>query len=131
MTEYVIDMVIENVWHSQNVRNQENTFYIKIDANGNVNIKRQMIYVQNGQPNIPGPLWDIVSINDNIPIPTYMIDMLKNSFCQPTEFCKRKGLFGSNCGDQLFINHYINAIENVIILKESLAKSSEILIDFM
>jgi len=127
MTEYVIDIVVKNIWHSPSVRNQDHTFYIKIDINGNVDIKRQIIWLQSGQPNTIGPIFNMVTINDNIPIPYYIIDMLKNSFCVPTSNNQFKGL----CGEQLFLQHYLNAIENIIILKENLAKGFEKLIDFL
>lgn len=127
MTEYVIDIIVENVWHSTGWRGQESTFYIKIDTRGNVDIKQRNTYLQSGHHNTIGPIWDVVTMNDNIPIPSYMIDVIKNSFCKPTATCR----FGSNCGDQLFLHHYLNAIENIIILKENLAKGHETLIDLI
>jgi len=129
MTEYIIDIVVENIWHSTSCRNQETTFYIKIDTNGNVNIKRQINYLQCGHPNTIGLVRNMVTINDNIPIPSYLIDMIKNTFCEPTSSCELLG--SSDCGDLLFLHHYLNAIENIIILKRSLSKVPEKLIDLL
>jgi hypothetical protein len=130
MTEYVIDIIVENVWISPNMRNTEYTFYIKIDANGNVDIKQRFTNCQTGQPNTFGPIQSIVTINDNNPIPSYIIYMLKNSFCQPTARTNVPGV-NNSCCDQLFLHHYLNAIENIIILKENMAKGSEKLIDIL
>jgi hypothetical protein len=73
----------------------------------------------------------MVTINDNIPIPYYIIDMLKNSFCQPDTRCSKLGISSSSSGDRLFLRHYLNAIENIIILKENMAKGTEKIIDLL
>ena len=77
MTEYVIDIVVKDVWYSNTMRNEEDTFYINIDINGNVDIKRQITQLWTGQPNRIGPIRNMVTINDNIPIPSYLINMIK------------------------------------------------------
>ena len=35
MTEYVIDIVVKDVWYSNSMRHEEDTFYIKIDIMNN------------------------------------------------------------------------------------------------
>jgi hypothetical protein len=131
MTEYVIDIVVEDVWYSNSMRHEVDTFYIKIDINGNVDIKRQITQLWTGQPNRIGPIRNMVTINDNIPIPYYIIDMLKNSFCQPDTRCSKLGICSNSSGDRLFLHHYLNAIENIIILKENMAKGTEKIIDLL
>ena len=130
MTEYIIDITIDHIYDSDNYRYHYNTFYIKIDKNGNVDIKRKYTYLQSGVPNRDGPIYNFVTINDNIPIPSYIINMIKNSFCKPTQSnTKRLGM--SSNGADLRIHHYENAIENIIILKEDIAKSQSTLIDLL
>jgi hypothetical protein len=57
--------------------------------------------------------------------------MLKNSFCQPNTRCSKLGICSGSSGDRLFLHHYLNAIENIIILKENMAKGTEKIIDLL
>ena len=125
MTEYIIDITIENISEYDSA-NGLFTFYIKIDKNGNVDIQKK-----HTTSNITHGPNTYVKINDNIPIPSYIINMIKNSFCKPTEPSKK--LPGGNCTQFCLLNlhHYEKAIENIIILKEDIAKSQSTLIDLL
>lgn len=126
MTEYIIDITIENIREYDSGVNGSYTFYIKIDKNGNVDIQKKyvMSHITHG-PN------SYVKINDNIPIPSYIINMIKNSFCKPNEPSKK--LPGGNCTEfrSFNLHHYEKAIESLIILKEDIAKSQSTLIDLL
>ena len=130
MNEYIIDTTIEHIYQCDYSSTIYFTFYIKIKKNGNVDIKKKCTHTQTGVPNWDGPIHNIVIINDNIPIPSYIINMLQNSFCKPTEPIKKLG--DSNGSDyRLHLHHYENAIENLIILKEDIAKCSSTIIDLL
>ena len=126
MTEYIIDTTIENIREYDCGVSGSFTFYIKIDKNGNVDIQKKhvMSHITNGP-------YTYVKINDNIPIPSYIINMIKNSFCKPNEPSMK--LPGGNCtGVRSFnLHHYEKAIESIIILKEDIAKSQSTLIDLL
>ena len=134
MTEYIIDITIDNIFEGNLNHNCYTTFYIKIDKNGNVDIKRNYTYLW--PPRICD-IYDFVIINDNIPIPSYIINMIKNSFCTPksatTNNFKTNLPGGNHSRDDLSLRHYENTIENIIIVKEELAKyqSIQILIDLL
>jgi hypothetical protein len=130
MTEYIIDTTIDYIYDSDYSNTHYHTFYIKIDKNGNVDIKRKYTHLQTGIPNRDGPIHNFVIINDNIPIPSYIINIFKNSFCKPTEPSKKLP-GGNGTSNRLHLHHYENAIENIIILKEDIAKSINAYIDLL
>jgi hypothetical protein len=132
MTEYIIDITIADIYDGDSHHHHNTTFYIKIDTNGNVDIKKNYTFIQQGITPRVGEIGDWVIINDNIPIPSYLINMIKNSFCKPN----RQGLISKLPGNvgydnTIRLNHYENAIENIIILKEELAKCQSTLIDLL
>ena len=132
MTEYIIDTTIECIYESDYSCTPSTTFYIKINKNGNVDIKRKHTYLQTGVPSWDGPIHNFVTINDNIPIPSYIINMLQNSFRKPTEpVNKSREESHLHCGYRLHISHYLNAIQNLIILKEAIAKCSSTIVDLL
>ena len=130
MSEYIIDITIENIPETAPGQPTMVTFYIKIDKNGNVDIKRKYTTVQTGFHDRHGSITDFVIINDNIPIPSYIINIIKNSFDKPN---RKSSLQGINGVGQPVLNysHYLNAIENIIILKKELAKCQSTLIDLL
>jgi hypothetical protein len=130
MSEYIIDITIENIYDNDICNYHYITFYIKIDKNGNIDIKKKYTYLQTGIPNRDGPIHDFVVINDNIPIPFYVINILKNSFRKPTEGSKKLP-GGPGTRNPLHLQHYENAIENIIILKEDIAKCNATIIDLI
>lgn len=70
-------------------------YYFKIDSNGNVNISK-FEKTEDGRPNRQGGgIEQVLSINDNIPIPNYLIDII-NFLLKPIttgdiEWCKKVG----------------------------------------
>ncbi len=127
MTDYIIDITIDNIYDSDTLRDNRSshTLYIKIDKNGNVDIKRKITHYNPWGGSYFNTA-DVVTINDNIPIPYYIINMIKNSFCEITTKSKDPARFGC-CHNNLNSHHYENAIENIIILKEDIAKSQSII----
>ena len=126
MTEYIIDITIENICEFLYNNTSFVTFYIKIDKNGNVDIQKKVV-----MSNITHGPNTYVKINDNIPIPSYIINMIKNSFCKPNETIKKLPGGTHFAGNDLNLHHYENAIENIIILKEDIAKCQSTLIDLL
>jgi len=114
MTDYIIDVIIDHILEGDYFSPTGTKLYIKIDKNGNVDIKKQNIHYQQGIHNQYSSIWDELVINDNIPIPTYMIDMLKKLFSLPTSSRFR-----------LHLNHYENVIASIKILKEDIARGSQ------
>jgi len=87
MTSYVLD--IET--HLQ--RNDESgyngcplsyKYFFKIDINGNVNISKQSSVHNNGRGEEIGEKKNVVTINDNIPVPKYFINIIKALILQTT-----------------------------------------------
>lgn len=122
MSDYIIDITIENIPEQDYGEPRMLTLYIKIDKNGNVDIRKKIVSrlpwgaYQTWEP------FPFIIINDNIPIPSYLINVIKNSFSQRIYKTKVAGV-GNNATDiSLNYRHYLNAIENIIILKEELAK---------
>lgn len=111
MTEYVIDIVNDLLRDPPpyHCAGSAEKLYIKIDKNGNVDIKSQRISICSGHPNEYCQIQDVLVINDNIPIPDHIINMLKQLLsskgCQYT---------------QLYRSHYYNVIECIKILKAEL-----------
>jgi len=121
MTDYIIDVIIDHILENDCSSHTGTKLYIKIDKNGNVDIKKQNIHYQQGIHNQYSRIWDELVINDNIPIPTYMIDMLKKLFSLPTSSRFR-----------LHLNHYENVIASIKILKEDIARGhNNNLIDYL
>jgi hypothetical protein len=116
MTEYIINTTIENI--RGNHPYMSTTLYIKIDKMGNVNIKRQTTTYQTGCFNQLSPIYDFYIINDNIPIPFYIIGMLKELFCQTT----KHGNSEFSYSEEHNLAHYYNAIKCLKILKEDIAR---------
>ena len=76
MTEYVLDIKT----HEQ--RNTHNgcyytKYFFQIDVNGNVNVSTQSCNFTNGFGFSEGEKKNILSINDNIPVPKYFINIIK------------------------------------------------------
>ena len=114
MTEYVIDIELLRVPQYYGGTNHRN-YFIKIDTNGNVNIR-----YQNGSRDFTSNLWPLVIINDNIPIPSHNINMIK---------CLLKETDPG--GDRFNMAHFDIIIESIKILKQDISKSSTQLIDLI
>jgi hypothetical protein len=114
MSEYVLDVVNDMLRPPPPYDCASNAvkMYIKIDNHGNVEIKQQGISICSGHPNQYCQINDVLIINDNIPIPDYIIEILKvllpSTGCQYTK---------------LYIEHYQNVISCIKILKEQLKKN--------
>ena len=132
MSEYIIDITIENIPEKDYGEPIMLTLYIKIDKNGNVDIqKKNVTRLPWGAYQTHGP-FPFIIINDNIPIPSYLINIIQNSFSQRVYETKVAGVSNSATDISLNYRHYLNAIENIIILKEELAKmSSHTIIDLL
>lgn len=88
MTEYVLDIktndhvVIANGYRTlplvYDINRAWVEYYFKIDNNGNVDILK-LEKTQDGRPNRQGQVEpdQVLKINDNIPIPSYFIDIIK------------------------------------------------------
>jgi len=114
MSEYVLDVVNDMLRPPPPYDCASNAvkMYIKIDKYGNVDIKQQGISICSGHPNQYCQINDVLIINDNIPIPDYVIEILKvllpSTGCQYTK---------------LYMEHYQNVISCIKILKEQLKKN--------
>ena len=111
MNENIIDITIDNIKQKENdIFLTRQTLFVKIDAKGNVNIQKQIIYVNwylpiQCHPYRKSKLIDVLVINDNVEIPDYLINTIKNLFT----------------GQQnLYVPHYETIIESIKILKHSL-----------
>ena len=111
MNENIIDITIENIKQKENdLFLTRQTLFIKIDARGNVNIQKQIIYVNwfipvHCLPYRKSKLIDVLVINDNVEIPEYLINMIKKLFTHQ---------------QNLYVPHYEKIIESINILKHSL-----------
>ena len=90
-------------------------FYFKIDTNGNVNIKEQRIFSSSGYASDVSAPCDTLIINDNIPIPSNLIEILKNLI--------------NNCSDDFYYSHWMSIIETIKGLKQSLKEENNKIID--
>ena len=126
MTDYLIDITLKDI--TDYGRTNFNLF-IKIDKNGNVDIKQQYIHLRSGcDGNEYSHIWDYLIINDNIPIPSCMINMLKNLLSLPNN---KPELVNSSSTHPLYIRHYENVIESIKILKNDIANSQSKLIELI
>ena len=133
MSDYIIDITIENIPEQDHGEPRILTLYIKIDKNGNVDIQKKIVTRMPPwgayETHEPHPF---IIINDNIPIPSYLINIIKNSFSQRVYETIVAGVGSNATNSSLNYRHYLNAIENIIILKEELAKmTSHTLIDLL
>jgi len=111
--ENIIDIEIDNIKHSEyDFFLTRQKLFIKIDKRGNINVQKQIIYVNQVNqivsscvPNRYGRLMDVLVINDNIEIPDYLINMIIKLFTPDKN---------------LYIKHYDTIIESIRILKNSL-----------
>jgi hypothetical protein len=90
-------------------------YYFNINKRGNVKIKEQNIFVCSGHPNEHGVVKDILVINDNIPIPSYLIETLKTLITYN---------FIHN-SSSIYRCHWICIIETIKQLKQSLKELTE------
>jgi hypothetical protein len=127
MTDYLIDITLKDITDCSNTNIN---LFIKIDKNGNVDIKQQYIHLRSGCAggNEYSHIWDLLIINDNIPIPSCMINMLKNLLSLPNN---KPNLNIISSGFPLYIRHYENVIESIKILKNDIANSQSILIELI
>jgi hypothetical protein len=112
-------------------------YFFTIDINGNVNISNQILPINNANPNLEYyNKKNIVSINDNIPIPKYFIDIIKGllqlnvgvAFTRfSTEFMVIKPWATTNSGHvPLYYQHYWAIVINTIIkIKQEINKVIE------
>jgi hypothetical protein len=111
MNENMIDITIENIKQKENdIFLTRQTLFIKIDARGNVNIQKQIIYVNwylpfQCHPYRKSKLIDVLVINDNVEIPDYLINTIKKLFVYQ---------------ENLYVPHYEKIIESIKILKHSI-----------
>jgi len=104
MTEYIIDTTIENIRHYDVHPDVIYTLYVKIDKMGNVDIR--------SGTNFNNSTCQLLTINDNIPIPYYIINSLKQLFCCPDRNKSAIIRSGTNfTGGANSMSHYFNAIE--------------------
>lgn len=108
MSKYIVNITYYNLTDHPYGYNQV-TLYIKIDINGNIDIKQMVQDIQ--------IIHDYLIINDNIPIPTYMINMIKH-------------LFPDNKNTNSLV-HFLNIIESIKILKNDIQNSDAHLIDII
>ena len=120
MTDYNIDITIKEVTEYYGSQSpSRHTFFIKIDKNGNVDIKRQRIdYL--GFCVERGAIYDWLIINDNISIPTFAINMLKTLLGIP-----------NRQNQHLFLNNYLLIIESIKNLKKDIVNCQQQLIEFI
>jgi hypothetical protein len=122
MTEYIIDTTIENIRHYDVHPNVIYTLHVKIDKMGNVDIR--------SETNFNNSTCQLLTINDNIPIPYYIINSLKQLFCCPERNKSAIIRGGTNfTGGANSMSHYFNAIECLKILKEDIARLYKPIID--
>ena len=116
MNENIIDITIDNIKQKENdIFLTRQTLFVKIDARGNVNIQKQIIFINSFWPHYFLPfrcfpirttkLLDVLVINDNVEIPDYLINMIKKLFAEQ---------------ENLYVPHYEKIIEGIKILKHSL-----------
>jgi len=131
MTDYLIDITLKDITDcTSGYTNTTNyNLFIKIDKNGNVDIKQQYIHLRSGCAGGSelSPIWDLLIINDNIPIPSYMINMLKHLLSLPNS----PKLQNAISRLPLNMRHYENVIESIKILKNDIANSESILIELI
>jgi hypothetical protein len=75
------------------------------------------------------PIFTILQIYDNLPFPSYVINMIKNSFDGKTHFTNELVTYPYN--HTFDLKHYHHAIANILILKKDIAKESTQLIDLL
>jgi hypothetical protein len=111
MTEYVLEVINDLLRPPPpyDCGGGAQKLYIKIDKNGNVDIKSQHISICSGHPNQYCAISDVLIINDDIPIPNYIITMLKELL--PSTACQYT---------KLYQDHYNNVISCIKILKKEL-----------
>ena len=111
MTEYVLEVINDMLRPPPpyDCGGGAQKLYIKIDKNGNVDIKSQHISICSGHPNQYYGISDVLIINDDIPIPNYIITMLKELL--PSTACQYT---------KLYQDHYNNVISCIKILKKEL-----------
>jgi antitoxin component of MazEF toxin-antitoxin module len=140
MTEYVLDIETSSqdyeVQFGSGADRPWTKYFFTIDINGNVNISIQKLPINNANPNLEEyKKQNIVSINDNIPIPKYFIDIIKGllqlnvgvAFTRfSTEFMVIKP-WGININTPApFYQHYWAIVINTIIkIKQEINKVIE------
>jgi len=83
-SEYVLDTkweVEQFKCHCNQFTHTTYIYDIKIDSSGNVNIQRSSTTYCSGSQGgqyYPNPVESCITINDNVPIPDYIIEMIKN-----------------------------------------------------
>lgn len=123
MTEYVIDITLERIQKSSHNDLGVYNIFIKIDINGNVDIKQEFLGRRPGYDQ--SYIHNLLIINDNIPIPSYLINMIKKLFD------KNNGLNIGYTQMELIIDHYYQSIDSIRILKNDIAKMQTNLIDLL
>ena len=119
MTTYILDFVTDEYRDAPSHQGcfafTRYKYYFNIDTRGNVKIKEQNILVCSGHPNEHGVVKDILVINDNIPIPSYLIETLKTLITYN---------FIHN-SSSIYRCHWICIIETIKQLKQSLKELTE------
>lgn len=123
MTEYVIDITLERIQKSSHNDLGVYNIFIKIDINGNVDIKQEFLGRRPGYDQ--SYIHNLLIINDNIPIPSYLINMIKKLFD------KNNGLNIGYTQMELIIDHYYQSIDSIRTLKNDIAKMQINLIDLL
>jgi hypothetical protein len=113
MTEYVIDITLERINKSFSNDLGVYNIFIKIDINGNVDIKQEFLGRRPGYDQ--SYIHNLLIINDNIPIPSYLINMIKKLFD------KNNGLNIGYNQMELNLDHYYQTIDSIRILKNDIA----------
>ncbi len=105
MTEYLIDFLTPRMAIDYHTPYQTNQYGFKIDNNGNVTIQYEGYY--------NGVIIQTIDIHDNVPIPLYLIDILKMLLKTGDE---------NNHNYRVYCDYYGHIIEVIKRLKKKLAE---------
>lgn len=105
MTEYLIDFLTPRMPINHYTPYQTNQYGFKIDNNGNVTIQYEGYYC--------GVIIQTIDIHDNVPIPLYLIDILKMLLKTEDE---------NNHNYRVYCDYYMHIIAVIKRLKKKLAE---------
>ena len=123
MTEYIIDITLERINKSFSNDVGVYNIFIKIDINGNVDIKQEFLGRRPGYDQ--SYIHNLLIINDNIPIPPFMINMIKKLFD------KNNGLNIGYTQMELNLDHYYQSIDSIRTLKNDIANMQNPFLDYL
>jgi hypothetical protein len=132
MSDYVVDILTDyhrlQPFDDDDSRFDYKQYMIKIDNNGNVNVSQNVktIYYGGCSDRLSG-FSKLLEINDNIPIPVYLIPVIKQIF---TDTYYKKNRYGfeervSRNYKHLYNEHWEIAINFLKLLKQELKQTTE------